>query len=320
MRKLGWVLLPLGGVPAVFLYALWLIPVTQLVALPTVVAATFIPYLWLPTLIALSGLILLTRRRWRWMSGALTCAAVLVWGLPLFGSLDQPEPRGDLQFVSINAQYGRVDVEQLAALVRPTTDLLVIQEFTPDLEERMRDAGLEDEFPHIVAEARTDPGGAAVYAREPIELIDSHDSRFTNLLIRTSPVDGVQYTVANIHVIPPTMGTRDWRDDSREIADWLRPHVGRHFVALGDFNAISQHVTMDYFFDLGLIDPQGGISIGRSSLSTWQPTWPVGMAVPPFARIDHVLLPEHSVFAENRYVTVPGTDHKAIIGGVFNAR
>lgn len=320
MRKLGWILLLTGGIPAVILLVLWLIPVSQLLALPTVVLATFIPYLWLPTLMSLSGLILLTRRGWRWASAVLTGIAVLVWSLPVFGSFAQPPPAGDLQFISINAQYGGMDVAHLSSLVRPSTDLLVIQEHTPELAERLRDVGIEDDFPHVIAEPRSDAGGAAVYAREPIELVSSHSTRFTNQLIRTSPIDGVEYTVANIHVIPPTFGTREWNEDSREIAEWLDPNVGAHLVVMGDFNAIAQHSTMDYFFDLGLIDPQSGISVGRSSLSTWQPTWPVGMAVPPFARIDHVLVPQHSAFAQNRYVTVPGTDHKAIVGGVFASR
>lgn len=320
MRKLGWILLLLGGVPAVVLLALWLIPVLQLIGLVTVVAATFIPYLWLPTLMSLSGLILLSRRGWRWASAVLTGIAVLVWGLPLFGSLGESAPAGDLQFISVNAQYGQADPQKLMELVLPSTDLLVIQEYTPELAEHLRDVGIESDFPHVIAEPRSDAGGAAVYAREPIELISSHSTRFTNQLIRTSPIDGVEYTVANIHVIPPTFGTREWNEDSREIAEWLAPHVGAHLVVMGDFNAIAQHSTMDYFFDLGLIDPQSGISIGRSSLSTWQPTWPVGMAAPPFARIDHVLVPQHSAFAQNRYVTVPGTDHKGIIGGVFASR
>lgn len=320
MQKFGWVLVWLGAVPAVLLGVLWAVPAAQLLMLPTVVLATFIPYLWLPIVTALVGAIIVTRKRWRRFMVVLTTIALAVVILPVFGSFAQPGPAGDLQFISINAQYGWVDAQRLRALVRPTTDLVVIQEYTPELAEGLAAAGFERDFPHVVATPRTDPGGAAVYAREPLELLDTYEERFANQVVRTSAINGVQYTVANIHVIPPTFGVADWNADSHAIAAWLAPHVGPHFVALGDFNAISQHATMDPFFELGLFDPQSGITLGRSALSTWQPTWPVGMPIPPFARIDHALLPDGATYAGLRYVSLPGTDHKAVVGGLFAGR
>ncbi|OYN85124.1 endonuclease/exonuclease/phosphatase family protein [Parenemella sanctibonifatiensis] len=317
----GVLLLVIGAAAALPLWVMWLAPRTQLVHTYAVYAASFIPYVALPTLVALLGLVLLARRLWRWVATGVLLFALICFGLPLLGTFpDDPGPAGDLQFLSINAQFGQVEVTDIEALVEPGTDIVAITEYTPELERRIADSDFGREFPHRVGEARPGADGTAVYAREPISLIDQHNGWAVNLLVQPTAQDGIDYTVAVVHPVAPTVGPDRWDADAHGIAAWLRPHVQPRFVAIGDFNAAREHVTMGYFRDIGLTDPQFSLTLGRSMLAKWQPTWPVGAKVPPFVRIDHVLVPQHSTFASNRYRDLPGSDHRAVLGGIFPGR
>ena len=319
IRRVGWVLVILGAVIAVPLWLLWLFPATHAWGFAMVAASSVIPFVWWPTALILLGLLLILRG-WVWLIPGLLALAMLVYlRIPPFPSGPEDPPGGDLQFISVNAQYGRLDVDELLALVTDETDLIAVQENTPQFQEALL-AAIGDELPHVVGTARTDAGGTAVYSREPVELVSSYDEVFTNLIVRTSPQAEREFTVAVVHAAPPQLGGAVWRDDARAIAQWLAPHVELGFMVVGDFNAIDQHLTMGFFREIGLHDPQTSWNARQSALEMWEPTWPVGHTVPPFARIDHVLIPNLTTYSPTRYVELAGTDHKAVIGGVFASR
>ena len=55
--------------------------------------------------------------------------------------------------------------------------------------------------------------------------------------------------------------------------------------------------------------------VARQAGAGWEPTWPQDTAVPPFARIDHVLVRGFATVAAGT-VHVDGTDHAAVWGTV----
>lgn len=321
LNVIGWALVVLGGLVAIPLWILDWLPTTQYLSVYAVYLATFIPLLWAPTLAFFFGLVIVLRHFWRFIALGIAVVLTTMWGVQTVGSFDRDTtPAGDIQFVSLNAQYGRADLEQLEREIQPSTTLLVIQEFTPDMQGRMTRAGFDDEFPHFVGKARTDAGGTAIYSRKPLTEIDQYEGIFLNLVVEVSDDKGNPVKVAAIHTAPPPMGVDAWRDDARAIADMLEPHADGALLAVGDFNAINDHATMAAFHETGLIDPMSQLGvpfIGKSSLTRWQPTWPVGKRVPPFARIDHMLVTKQMGWAEPRYFEVDGSDHAGIAGGVW---
>lgn len=317
LRILGWLALITGLLAAVPLWVALLLPETQAWHALASLYSALIPFLWLPTLVALAGGIVVTRHLPRLLIIGLTSALATYWAILLIGPLHREQPpAGEVQFITLNSRYGQVDIKELLDMVGPETTLLAIQELTPELLTKLEDAGISQEFPHFIGEARSDASGTGIYSRVPIELVALRDEVFLNLLVQVSAPSG-EYYLAAVHCAPPQLGATSWREDAKAIAELLRPYASQRLLVIGDFNAIAEQVTMSEFYSIGLTDalhPDGATSTG---LSRWEPTWPVGSWLPPTARIDHFLVSEKLRPAEPHYFVVSGTDHKAIRGGVW---
>lgn len=320
-RVVGTLLAVLGALAAVALLVLDLMPELQYQHYYLTVAATLIPFLWLPVLATFVGLLLACRGLARVAVAIGLVLPLVVWGVPLVGTLERDDkPAGELQFVSLNAMYGSADVDGLLDEVQPTTTVLVVQELTPDFLARLREAGIDKDFPYFEGEAREGAGGTGIFSRRPMKQVAKHDEVFLNLVVELETERGQRFRVAAVHTAPPPMGVDVWRRDAGGVAAMLRPYKGEPLLAVGDFNAISRHATLRMFTDgLRMMDPDGGSLIlsGRSQLTQWQPTWPVGGRLPAFARIDHALVHAGGAFAQPHYFTVSGTDHKGIRGGIW---
>lgn len=320
-RVVGTLLAVLGALAAVALLVLDLMPELQYQHYFLMVGATLIPFLWLPVLVMFGGLLLACRGMKRIAVAIAMVLPLLVWGVPLVGTLERDtKPAGELQFVSLNVMYGGADADALLGEVQPTTTVLVVQELTPGFLKRLHEAGVDKEFPYFEGEAREGAGGTGIFSRRPMRQVAKHDEVFLNLLVELETEHGQRFRVAAIHAAPPPMGVDVWRRDAGAIAAMLRPYKDEPLLAVGDFNAISRHATLRLFTDgLRMMDPDGGSLVlsGRSQLTQWQPTWPVGRRLPAFARIDHALVQAGGAFAQPHYFTVSGTDHKGIRGGVW---
>lgn len=325
LRKiLGWVLTLVGACGTIPLAVLRWFPDLQLLSPYTVYAATFIPFLWAFTLALLLGLTLLVLGVARLIAVVLTVVAAAYWGIPLFGSTQPTKAdAGDFQFVSINAQFGQADVRELLAEVHPSTAVLTIQEFTPAMQQKLKQVGIDRQFPHFAGEAREDASGTAIYSKYPMKTLAEHDDVFMNLVVEmTVTTDGadVPLRFAAIHAAPPTLGVEQWRRDAEAITRLLQPYAGEPLVAVGDYNAISDHATMRSLqAATKLEDPtsQQLFVDSRSQLTQWQPTWPTSQFVPPFARIDHMLVWSGGNWVQPTYFRVAGADHKGIRGGLW---
>jgi hypothetical protein len=68
------------------------------------------------------------------------------------------------------------------------------------------------------------------------------------------------------------------------------------------------------------LEGRGFADAAEQANSGWQPTWPasgemsvLGVPVPSMLAIDHVLLTEELVATHTRSVTIPDTDHRALL-------
>jgi endonuclease/exonuclease/phosphatase (EEP) superfamily protein YafD len=130
------------------------------------------------------------------------------------------------------------------------------------------------------------------------------------LVVRTM-VRGTDWTVSTLHAVSPLGGSRVWESDAAAVADLLRPYTSEHLVVVGDFNAIDEHVTMRRIRALGLEDAMAGWP--QTSGDGWQASWPTSARVPALIRIDHALHGGSVQAWRPSYVTVDGTDHRAVV-------
>lgn len=322
VRGTAWTVLLLSALAGLPLVMLQQFPGVQLWHEMLVYYATFIPYMWAPILLGALAAIVLVRGLWKFIPIGAFVVAASFWGAHLIGDMEvDTSPRGDLQFVSLNAQYGRADVGELMDQVADTTTVVTIQEINAEMQAALREAGFEDEFPHQAGHPREDAGGTMIYSRVPLTVLDEHEEVFLNLAVELE-MDGQTYVVAAVHLAPPTLGTHIWERDARQVAATLEPHIMGRWptVVVGDFNAVDGHVTLERFFDAGLMRMGSQINLDRSSLATFQPSWPVGRTLPPFAQIDHAFFTGTTSFAEPRYFEISGTDHKGLAGGIWVGR
>ncbi|WP_040283000.1 endonuclease/exonuclease/phosphatase family protein [Tessaracoccus massiliensis] len=316
MRVLGWILLIPGALGALVLVLLRLFPATHAWHAAVIVAATFIPFLWLPATVALLGLLLVARGWLRLLAVLGLVAALVFWGR---GFLPEPERDGTpdtlgLSVFMLNTQYGRADVAQVAAVVDEHDPyVLVFLEYTSGFDAALREAGLLDDFPHQVGTIREDAGGTMILGKAPLTEVERLETTpFDNIVVTTTTqtaVGEVEWTLAGIHTAPPQMGADLWAADGVAVRDLAGRHLTDRLVMVGDFNAIDQHHTMRLLTNAGMINPRSK----AEGFDGWRPTWPVGKRVPPFAHIDHFLHSPGVAGWAPTAVEIDGSDHMGLV-------
>lgn len=313
---LGWVLLVPSLIAIVTLVLLRYATELHTWHSSVIVAATFIPMLWVPALAGCTGLILVLRSWWRLLGVAALVAALVGFGWPLRPQADvmagvesEPLPY-TLSIVSLNVEYGSADVGEIADLVTEGTDVLAFQEYTEGFATELAETGLLEEFPHRVGTARAGAAGTVLLSRTPLELVAQAEGTVFDNIIATTEVAGTTWHIGSIHTAPPQMGADAWERDAEIVGELAAPFAAENLVLIGDFNAIEQHHTMRR------LTADGALRFPTAPYepaARWSPTWPTGSAIPPFARIDHALVSAGTSSWRPTAVAVPGTDHKALL-------
>lgn len=242
--------------------------------------------------------------------------APLYWGDPPAGG------SGSLVVLAQNFEYG--DVAALVDLVRRAdVDVLVLTDVGTERLELLLAAGAGTRLPYSAGvEDHVVHGGAVVLSRLPITqtelLYDDSESRVVEVL---APGLGA-VTIVAIHTRPP-YDPDAWRADHdrvRAALTRLRAGGDSAVVLAGDFNATSAHAPMRRLDDLGFTDAAVQVNSG------WSPTWPaggherrVGITVPAFAAIDHVLTSPRLVVSDAATLTLPAADHEAVLATISGA-
>ncbi len=311
LRSLGWMLLILGGTGVLVLGTFRLVPATHALNVWTLAASTFIPWLWIPALVACAGLALMLHRRWRWIAAAVTVVTLALMAWPLVPlDADRPSPGSpELTVLSANVLYGNAEVSEVSALITEDVDVLAFQEYTPAFAAQLKAAGVLEEFPHQVGTAEESAAGSMLLSRTPLAMVARARGTVFENLVASTEVDGMTWHIAAIHTAPPTMGGPRWEHDGAAVAEMLAQFAGEHLVAVGDYNAIAQHSILREMTDDGMVRDLAGPHTGALR---WHPTWPTGGMIPPFARIDHALVSHSVVGPVPEYHQILGSDHAAL--------
>jgi endonuclease/exonuclease/phosphatase (EEP) superfamily protein YafD len=321
LRPVGWtltVLLLLAGA-ALTVARLWQ-PATGPLAEPFVQLVALAPLAMPAYALALLAGVLVGRRSRAALVVAAVALAGLVTHLAWFAPYlhDDAPAAGDgtrLRVVTVNAYvHGGTTGPQLVGLARSTrADVVVVEELRPQAYADALAAGLDGLLPHRVG--GTEYGATMVWSRLPLRDVQQLPDRTGGGSVRaTLALDGRPLQLVGVHTAPP-IWPRPWRADHERLLRLVQRD--RPDVMAGDFNATPDHVQLRRLLGEGLRD---GADLAGTG---WAPTWPangvqrvLGVGVPRFAAIDHVLVAPGWTVTAVRRVDVPRTDHTAVLAVV----
>ncbi len=289
---------------AVLLAARWSASRRHLTLLP----ATFSTAAPLPALGAVPALALSAGTASALAAAALTGVAVAVCGAPF--ARRRPPFRDDarLTVLTANLWAGRGDPQALLAVARDTrSDVLALQEVTQECVAALRDAGIDDAYPHAVLAPAPMFDGVALWSRYPLRdpRIEQHGHLMrVEAVVGTHPDDPERDPVViSVHLDSPWPNPPDtWFDQLTALGPDLRGRTGPLVVA-GDLNATLGHRPFRRLLT-------GGLTDAAATTRAW------GLRTYPQQRVavaglDHIV--SRGLHAERvRTHGIPGSDHRAV--------
>lgn len=232
-------------------------------------------------------------------------------------ALGEPAPAAGLDglaltVMAVNVGSTGIDVQALVAEVRSRkVDVLALPELRQADLEKLDSAGLAALLPGRALDVDGAGIGNALFARFPLE--QEHrvpDSMFDQSKAKAK-IQGaarpVRFTA--VHVVSPRLGyTPLWRAELRQLGELSRDaREDGHVILLGDFNASADHREFRDLLSTGLTDAAQTAGKGLN------PTWPTNSPAPAFVALDHVLVTPGIEVADFQTITIPGTDHAAVV-------
>ncbi|WP_372727142.1 endonuclease/exonuclease/phosphatase family protein [Nocardioides sp.] len=270
--------------------------------------------------VSLVGLVLVPRAEgarpvWRVVAllALVGLALHLAWFSPrMVGSNPPPAPDAvPITVMTANVFAGNVPGDEIVrAVEEQDVDVLVLAEVTTAEVAEMDEAGISELLPfRIGGSSDYDADGTMVFSRLTMGLATPLETGHESWRV---DVDGL--SLMAVHPFSPTVSGK-WRADHAvigEAAERLQPDL-----IVGDFNATLDHQPMQ---DLA---SAGWRSAAERTNAFFQPTWPAnglirafGFPVPPMVQIDHVLVGPRMAAISVDTVTLPGSDHLAVVAQV----
>ena len=282
----------------------------------SVYVAVAAPFLLVAAPLALATL--MWSRRWvlSALAMCLTVATIAVQ-VPLYVAATVDGATVAIRVMTINMLYGRADADAITAIADGRADVLMVQELTPEASRRLRAAGIERTFPYRVLKPRGKAAGAGMYSRYPMKATGPFGNLQRVMVSARLRIEGVTTdpTVVSVHLASPWPQEIDgWHRDLAEfpgvlIALAAESDNGSILIG-GDFNSTIDMRPFRRLLTGGYRDASEQAGAGR------QFTYPGNRrVVPPFMGLDHVLT-RNAIAMSTDTVTVPGTDHRALLSTV----
>ncbi|MEV0294873.1 endonuclease/exonuclease/phosphatase family protein [Nocardia sp. NPDC050710] len=271
-----------------------------------VLLASGASYLMLGALVGL--LLFLLARGWRSAAVAGVVLAGVLWTqLPIFVPDGRAASGPEVTVLQSNLLFGGADVAEVVRTVRAEqVDLLTVEELTSEAVDRLAAAGIAEQLPHQYLQPGGGGAGTGIYSRYPLRDTRKYDGFVLHNLGATMdhPRRG-PVAVFAFHPIPPSLDFTSWSVEMRRIREILDAQQGPALVG-ADFNATRDHSA---FRDLlrGRFAAAAELA-GAGPL----PTYPADRPWGPVIGIDHILVADGTA-AEMRALTIPGSDHRAVL-------
>lgn len=303
---LGWVMVGVGTL-LILLYA---VPQLQLRHRYAAMVAAFIPYGILAWLAA--SLLFLTASE-RWLKpiafAAAPCLmAQVIWAYPYWPRIAPGAGSGGLTVMTFNLRCKEVDLDDLAAeAIRTQPSVVVLQDVSqqdqgalertawplPYRASLVTHPDLPDSPP---ATCRT-----VVYSAGPLAQVPVTPANVRQDTLRTELPSG-PLVIIPVDVANPSEGVAGWAADLAAVQQAVTTQGDQPLIAIGDFNAVLEHLPMRRLQQLGLTDAAAQSGAG------WLPTF-AASGFPPLLAIDHVLISRHLMAASVTTFEVGDGDH-----------
>lgn len=283
------------------------------------IVAALAPYLTIGAAAVSAAALLLARSWWAAALAAVLLAVAVGVQVPMVvGSGGPPTDTVAVRVLTVNLRMGAAEPEPLLAIARERADVLIVQELTPDLSDRL--AGIESELPYRAVDARPSAAGVGIWSRYPIERYRRDPGYELGVLTASLRVPGVssEVTVVAAHVVGPwPQPIAGWRTEMaalpKTLATLAKTSGAGAVIVAGDLNATHDMLPFRRLLSAGFEDAAEQSGAGLDG------TYPAGGPTPALIRIDHILT-RNAVASDVQTVRVPGTDHLGVTATIHIAR
>ncbi|WP_433725342.1 endonuclease/exonuclease/phosphatase family protein [Nocardia sp. CA-129566] len=299
---LGWCALGAGVLGVVLHFGTWRRQVLVLLAAGA-------SYLMLGAVLGL--VFLLIARGWKSAAAAGVLVAAVLWTqVPMFVPQGRAASGPEVSVMQSNLLFGKADAATVVRAVRENrVEVLTVDELTAEMAQRLAAAGIEELLPHQFLQPRGGGNGTGIYSRYPLRDTKKYDDFWMNNLSATMehPQRG-PVAVYAFHPVPPSVDFPAWSSELDRIREILDAQQGPAIVG-ADFNATRDHSA---FRDL-----LRGRFVAAADQAGAGPllTYPADRRWGPVIGIDHILVADGTA-AEVRSLTIPGSDHRALLAQV----
>jgi len=229
------------------------------------------------------------------------------------------QPYSELRILSLNLRKGQADAQHFVDLAKNGADVITVSELTSGSVQRLSAAGINASFPYAALVPAPGATGKGLWSRFPIAKVELARHQPGAIVAVRLGIPGQQLAplVVSLHITSPLANYGrsfdEWRGGIRgtaaDLADFANIAGQAPVIAAGDFNSTPDMWQFRDLFGLGYRDSAEEVGAG------WGPTFPSNQRFPPLITIDHVLT-RNAVTESLRTVTVPGSDHRALLASI----
>lgn len=250
----------------------------------------------------------------RYVTALVAVAALLTNLLIAWPWIQHPHPAVEakgpqFKVLLFNVYYYNKRLDEAAKVVRETNaDIVVLLEVVPRVRPLL-DA-MADAYPHRIESWQQRPADALILSRFPLEDIAPAlpPPRHRRPLAAVKVTIGertLSLFAAHLSLPPLLEGRGSQMAEMQEIAETVNGLTGPRLL-VGDFNAATWGATIASGRTFAALNVLTGPS------GTWPSFLPRDIGIP----IDHMLASQDLVFQSRKVITMPGSDHRAVLAEI----
>lgn len=267
----------------------------------------------LPALVGAVVVMLLALLTARYATAVVGVAALLANLFVAWPFLQSPRPAAatgpTVKVLLFNIYYYNKRLAEAANAIRELNpDIVVLHEVVPRVRPEL-DA-IADAFPYRVESWLERPADALILSRFPLQDVAAElpaPNHRRPLGVAKVTVGDRTLTLLAAHLsLPPLLeGRGSQMAEMREIAEAVNGLTGPRLL-VGDFNAATWGAVITHARTFAALEVLTGPS------GTWPTFLPRDMGIP----IDHMLASQEITFASRTLITIPGSDHRAVLAEI----